>query len=186
MHMAHLLERRGETVERVAIIDGPPPRRRHVDDAQLLGWFLNDLDLGITRGMLTPADLRLMVTAPLHEALADALEFVAYRGLHGVDAASLQPAWDVFRRVVRACHDHDAPPVAADLLVVKAAAATVEEFLDHPAAESPDWGWAAHTTGRVDTVIVPGTHHTLLREPLVDHVAEAMSAPAPLVTARTG
>jgi pyochelin synthetase len=52
--------------------------------------------------------------------------------------------------------------LAADITVVRAEHSTVSEFADHPHAPAPDWGWAALTSGTVDTTTVPGTHHTLL------------------------
>jgi thioesterase domain-containing protein len=81
----------------------------------------------------------------------------------------------VFRGVVRACHDYRAPRVAAGITVLRAADGRVTEFEGHPCSATPDWGWAALTTGAVTTAPVPGTHHALLVDPQVAAVADAIA-----------
>jgi amino acid adenylation domain-containing protein len=146
--LAHRLERRGERVERLVVIDAPAPSTpRPVREEDVLRWFREDLDTGA--GAAGPAP--------------------------GPDRAELAAALAVFRGVVRACHDYHPPPVTADITLVRAAQGTVTEFADHPYGGSPDWGWKALTTGSVAAVTVPGTHHSLLAGPHVVAVSEAVT-----------
>jgi thioesterase domain-containing protein len=47
---------------------------------------------------------------------------------------------------------------------------------EHRGDGSPDLGWRGPVTGPVDSVTVPGTHMTVLREPQVEAVARAVAA----------
>jgi yersiniabactin nonribosomal peptide synthetase len=154
--MARQLERDGERVEGVVLIDTPAPLQHGpLDEPDSLLWFLQDLDIGFDPAAVE----REQVPATLSEAL----QWLAARGIRsGFEAAQLQPILDVFRATLRATRTWRAVPVDADLLVIKAQFGTVGEFAGHPAAHEADWGWGAFTRGRVQARVVPGNHYTLL------------------------
>ncbi|MGX1887245.1 amino acid adenylation domain-containing protein [Streptomyces sp. NPDC055287] len=165
--MARLLEARGERVERVVVIDSPAPEEpREVDDAQLLLWFLEDLGIGFTPGLVAVEAVR--ATRDLTDAgrLARALELGRAAGMPASDAdpADLATALAVFRGVVRGCNSYRAAPVGAALTVLRAEEGVVSEFDGHPRASAADWGWGAYTRGGVRAASVPGTHYTLLTD----------------------
>jgi pyochelin synthetase len=161
--MAHQLESAGQVVDRVVVIDAPAPvAARVIDDATVLLWFLEDLDIGFTPGHLDAELRRQLATG---DGLATALALAREQGFAAdLDPASLAATFAVFRGVVRACHDYHAPEIAADLTVLRARDGTVSEFADHPYAAAPDWGWRSLTTGEVTCRSIAGTHHTLLTE----------------------
>jgi amino acid adenylation domain-containing protein len=173
--LARLLERRGHHVERLAILDSPSPAEpRALDDTRLLLWFVEDLGLGFDAGGVDEDAVCALSALPEPEALAAVLTLAA-RGGSAPDPATLAEPLAVFRGVVRACNAYQATPIAADLAVVRASEGSVSEFADHPGAASPDWGWAALTTGSVACAAVPATHHSLLAPQHAAAVAEAVS-----------
>jgi pyochelin synthetase len=156
--MAAQLERRGEPVQGLLVLDAPAPTEpRTVDDLTVLLWFLEDLDLGVDL-----SGLRLGGIAE-PDRLTAALAEVAPE----LDPVSLAPTFEVFGRVVAACNDYRPGGLAADIAVVRAGEGAVTEFAGHPYGDRSDWGWAELTRGRTVTGTAPGSHHTLLapREP---------------------
>jgi len=184
--LAHQLERRGEVVDRVVMMDAPAPVAAHaVDDVTSLLWFLEDLDIGFDAGRVTDDVLRELAALPddarFGRALAvahDARDARDARDPVGrevdADRVDLVNTLAVFRGVVRACNRYRAPTVAADITVLRARQGRVTEFADHPCLGSPDWGWGSLTSGRVDAVAVPGTHRTMLGARHVAAVAAAI------------
>jgi len=154
LELAHQLEREGEKVARIVVIDSPAPAApRLVAESELMPWFLED------------------------HGLADDCQGASPEGTGPFpDRADLAAAFAVFRGVVRACHAYHAATVSAPVSVLRAAHGTVSEFGGHPSAAAPDWGWAARTTGPVTTISIPGTHHTLLEDPQVTAVSQAIRA----------
>ncbi|MDJ1133700.1 amino acid adenylation domain-containing protein [Streptomyces iconiensis] len=191
VEVVRLLEARGEQVERLVVIDSPAPvaPRAAADETQLLLWFLEDLDIGFDPGSPGASEVAGPEGTPVEERLAHALEALRDRGLTGAGtigagtpgAASYQrelaDTFAVFRAVVEGCDRYSASPVAAGITVLRARDGQVSEFADHPHAEAPDWGWSALTTGAVDSLTVPGTHHTLLTGASVAIVAGALNSP---------
>lgn len=193
--VVRLLEERGDRVERLAVVDSPAPvaPRAPAGDTQLLLWFLEDLDIGFDPHAPGAAELAGPEGVPASVRLGHALDALRGRGLAdtGLDHEELVGTFAVFRAVVEGCDRYTASPVAADITVLRARDGHVSEFADHPFAAAPDWGWAALTTGAVDTLTVPGTHHTLLAGASVAIVADALdgtpSRPAdPVDAARDG
>ncbi|CAM5281508.1 non-ribosomal peptide synthetase [Streptomyces spiroverticillatus] len=179
--VVRLLEARGDRVERLAVVDSPAPTAPHApaDEAQLLLWFLEDLDLGFDPHAPGAAALTGPEGPAPAERLRHALEALRERGLAtGLDPDELADTFTVFRAVVDGCDRHTASPVAADITVLRARDGQVSEFADHPCADAPDWGWAALTTGALDVLTVPGTHHTLLAGASVETVAAALDGTA--------
>jgi pyochelin synthetase len=172
--MARQLEAAGQAVRQVLVLDTPAPGHEapDVDEAGLLCWFLEDLDVGFHAERDGPRLRPALNGGGLAEALA--LAAADHPGAGGLDAGELAPVLAVFRSVVTACRGYRPRPIAAGIAVVRAADGAVSEFAGHPDAGRPDWGWAALTTGRVATATVPGSHHTLLAEPHVGAVAAAV------------
>ncbi len=167
--LAHRLEAGGQIVEQVAVIDAPAPHTpREIDDAALLLWFLEDLEVSLGPDEIGADEAGRLATLPTEQAVAAAVELARRHGAAGLDPADLVSALAVFRGVVRASNAYRPPRIAADITVLRAAHGVVSEFADHPEANSPGWGWASLTTGVVCTATVPGTHHTLLA---AEHVA---------------
>ncbi|HJV63287.1 MAG TPA: amino acid adenylation domain-containing protein, partial [Albitalea sp.] len=163
--MARQLEREGETVEAVVLIDTPAPMQQElIDEADLLRWFLQDLDIGFDP--MSPD------AAHLPRTLEGALRTLRERGIEApVDAASLQPVFDVFRATVQATRSYRPSAIAADLLVLKARDGAVGEFIGHPAARDAEWGWRPFTRGRAQGRLVDGDHYSLLAPPQLACVA---------------
>ncbi|WP_051722715.1 non-ribosomal peptide synthetase [Streptomyces albus] len=176
--VVRLLEARGDRVERLVVVDSPAPLgpRPPADETQLLLWFLEDLDIGFDPQAPGAAELAGPAGLPVSDRLGHALDALQRRGLAGagLDRAELAGTFAVFRAVVEGCDRYTASPVAADITVLRARDGQVSEFAGHPFAAAPDWGWAELTTGAVDTLTVPGTHHTLLAGATVDIVADAL------------
>ncbi|PZH20818.1 hypothetical protein C1I97_00810 [Streptomyces sp. NTH33] len=180
--VVRLLEERGETVERLAVVDSPAPlpgagpAEAPVDETRMLLWFLEDLDIGFDARTPGAEGLPGPAGAPVEERLGTALDALRERGLAtpGTDRRELADTFAVFRAVVDACNRYTASPVAADITVLRATEGQVSEFAGHPHADDPDWGWSALTTGAVTTRRVPGTHHTLLSGTSADIVADAL------------
>ncbi|TXS39651.1 non-ribosomal peptide synthetase [Streptomyces sp. t39] len=180
--VVRLLEERGESVERLVVVDSPAPlpgvraAEDPVDETRMLLWFLEDLDIGFDARTPGAGTLTGPAGAPVAERLGTALDALRERGLAtpGTDRGELADTFAVFRAVVDACNRFAASPVAADVTVLRATDGQVSEFAGHPHADDPDWGWSALTTGAVDTRRVPGTHHTLLSGPSADIVADAL------------
>jgi amino acid adenylation domain-containing protein len=175
LEMARRLEERGEKVDRVVVIDAPAPLApRDVDDARVLLWFLEDLDVGLETGRIDPEKLRGLDGRPAAERIDGALRLLRATGT-GLDPAELARTLEVFRGVVRACNAYKATGITADITVIRARDGSVGEFADHPFSAAPDWGWSSLTTGDVRAVSVPGTHHTLLTSRYVSAVADEVN-----------
>ncbi|MGH3313488.1 MAG: amino acid adenylation domain-containing protein, partial [Streptomyces sp.] len=178
--VVRLLEARGDRVERLAVIDSPAPvaPRANADETQLLLWFLEDLDIGFDPNAPGVSELPGPEGPQASVRLGRALDALRERGLAdtGLDREGLADTFAVFRAVVEGCDRYTASPVAADITVLRARDGQVSEFADHPFAADPDWGWSALTTGAVNVLSVPGTHHTLLGGASVDIVADALDS----------
>jgi thioesterase domain-containing protein len=75
--------------------------------------------------------------------------------------------------------------ISADLTVVRVDDDVVDEFSTHPHRDQSDWGWHGRTRGKVRCVRVPGTHHSFLREPLVERWCSLLSEVEPAAVGRT-
>lgn len=180
--MARQLEAAGETVERVVMIDAPAPLQpAPVDDATLLRWFVEDLDLGVDAAAVAVADDD--AAAPPAMRLARAL--AALPAAEGLDAQRLAPVLQVFCAVVRATRRYRLrESIAAPITVAKAREQRVTEFADHPGAALADWAWGPWSRTGVQAFELPGTHHTLLLAPQVEALAQALQPACPLEPTR--
>ncbi|MET8042731.1 amino acid adenylation domain-containing protein [Micromonospora sp. NPDC005215] len=183
LELAHRLEQRGETVERLAVIDAPAPGVPFVpDDATLLLWFVEDLGLGFDPASVDIEERRRLAALPAAEQLDRALAIARQRlGRDlGVGPADLAATWAVFRGVVVACHAYSAPVVSADLVLLRAGRGRVSEFPEYGASPAGHWGWAARTTGRITEQVLDADHRGVLTGPYVRAVANALTAPRPV------
>jgi pyochelin synthetase len=181
VELARRLERRGDTVERLVVIDSPAPEQpgapgaAQADEAAMLLWFLEDLDVGFDPAKAGPRARAELAAATEPERLGRAVALARAQGLDLPDAADLALSWPVFRGIVTACHRYRAGTIAADVTVIRAAHGRVSEFAGHPHTGSPAWGWDALTTGRTTATTTDGSHHTLLTRTHVAAVAALMT-----------
>jgi thioesterase domain-containing protein len=139
----------------------------------LILWFLEDLNIGYPVGCLSPDELA--TTAP-EQQLSTALKLTLERTtLHAqVSAQQLEPIFKVFQGIVTATCNYRASTIAAPMLIVRAQDNQVSEFFDHPAGQAQDWGWSPYTTGIVRSHCLAGNHYTLLNEPHLQAVVQAI------------
>ncbi|HEX5686529.1 MAG TPA: amino acid adenylation domain-containing protein [Ideonella sp.] len=162
--MAAQLRRVGRTVERVVLVDTPAPAALPaVSGADLLAWFVEDLNLG-------PQAIALTGEVAIEGSHAERLERVSARlraaGLAlTASADELAPIYRTFEAVVLANRAYRAPRIDVELLILRADAGCVSEFALHPCADELDWGWRQHTSGQAHAHSVSGTHHSLLEPP---------------------
>ncbi|MGZ3240265.1 MAG: thioesterase domain-containing protein, partial [Burkholderiaceae bacterium] len=160
--MARQLERDGETVERVVMLDTPAPLQHEaIDDLVMLGWFLEDLNIGFDA---VRTDLRALVGMEPSRQLAAALPLLKRSQSMDVelDLHQMELVYNVFRSIIHACRDYRPTPIGAPISVLRAKEGRVSEFIGHPADRKPDWGWSSFTRGQVTSAIVPGNHYTIL------------------------
>jgi len=163
--MARQLESEGQTVERVMMFDAPSPLQHDpVDDATMLAWFIEDLNIGAEIGNIDLPALVNRNKTP-SEQLAAALPIINKSQMLDVefDQKQMEPIYAVFHNVVNACRRyHPASNIRAPIVVLRAKEGSVSEFVGHPADREPDWGWSSFTRGGTASVTVPGNHHTML------------------------
>jgi amino acid adenylation domain-containing protein len=177
VEMAAQLEAAGELVQQVFILDGPSPvDHGELSDERLLLWFLEDLAIGFPVERLK--DER-FTGQTLEEQLRKATALLPAGGGVGLDLAQLSSTFQIFRDLIVAGNHYQPKTISADLTVVRVEEDIVDEFSTHPHRNESDWGWRGFTRGRVRCVRVPGTHHSFLREPLVDLWCSLLSDAVP-------
>jgi len=164
--MAAQLEAAEEAVRQVFILDGPAPvDHGELSDEQLLLWFLEDLAIGFPVERLKGEKL----TGQTFEGqLRRAAALLPAGAGMELDLTQLSSNFQIFRDLIAAGSRYAPQTIAADLTVVRVEEDVVDEFSTHPQRHESDWGWGSFTRGRVRCVRVAGTHHSFLREPLVD------------------
>ncbi len=170
--MARMLEVAGEEVELLALIDSRIHEEASFavdpDSPGALASFL--LHLGVAGEQIARAAEGGATLGP-RERLQRAWEAAcAADAVPGdLDLARFERLWSVFRANVGAAAAYRPQPCAADLLLVLA-----EEGAALAAGESARW--EALTSGSVRSVIIPGDHFSLVREPQVRQVAALLAA----------
>ncbi|NNB89170.1 non-ribosomal peptide synthase/polyketide synthase, partial [Corallococcus exiguus] len=167
--MAHQLREAGEAVELVAMIDSYIPEtvsdsEPDLDRTLAVGMFAQDL-MGVSLADLD-VDTAELATLEPEAALAKVLESAARSGAlpPGVDATALFQVFEANLEAARRYH-----PPAMEQRVVRFQA---EELVDETG--TGDGGWAALVGDRLESHRLPGTHYTLLRDPVVQSVAELL------------
>jgi len=172
--IAAQLEAAGQKVDQLLILDGPAPvRHDRLGDEQLLLWFLEDLALGLPLDRLSGERFDGL---PLQEQLRRASALLGDGNGGPVDLEPLLSTFEIFRDIIVAGTRYEPATIAADLTVVRVEQDVVDEFSTHPDCDAADWGWSRFATGNVRCLRVPGTHHTFLKEPLVDDWYELLGA----------
>ncbi|MDB5815273.1 MAG: hypothetical protein JWN23_2390 [Rhodocyclales bacterium] len=160
--MASQLRAQGREVRGLVIVDSPPPTLHvQVDEAVLLRWFVEDLNLsGVTRAMLDAIEA---VVGDDAQQLRAALQQLARQGVSlPQESEQLAAIFVVFKAIVRANRNYRPAANDVDVLVLRAADGLVSEFSNHPHAAHPAWGWDTLSGGTAAGCFVPGTHYTLL------------------------
>lgn len=175
--MAAQLERAGEPIAELLLLDGPVPQSHaELDDRQLLTWFIDDLGLGVPLDCLRQESF---------VGLSDEAQLIRGADLVGLskrpefDLPTLLASFRTFRNLVVASTHYQPGMIGCDLTVVQAAEQIVREFSTHPDCERSDWGWGRHTRGRVRCIAAPGNHYTFLSQPLVARWAAALVSQPP-------
>jgi len=168
--MARLLQARGEAVELLALVDPPAPGAEAAaapDEVALLAGFVMHLGLAPERIPLSREQAAALAPA---RRLERAWEAVRAADLvpDDLELARFEALWTVFRANAAAAAAYRPAPGASDLLLVLA------EERAAPAAVQTE-RWKALTTGAVRSVVLPGTHFTLVREPHVAALAASLA-----------
>ncbi|WAS89436.1 non-ribosomal peptide synthase/polyketide synthase [Corallococcus sp. NCRR] len=156
--MAYQLREAGEAVELVAMIDSyvpetVPDSEPDLDRTLAAGLFAQDL--GVSLEALAP-------DASIMEVLEAAVQAGALPP--GVDATAL---FQVFEANLEAARRYHPPAMEQHVLRIHAE--------ERDESRPIDGGWAALVGEQLESHELPGTHHTLLREPTVQSVAELLA-----------
>ncbi len=168
--MARQLEAAGQRVERLVLVDTPPPGTKPAGtdgDAALLAGFARHLEIPLERIAVSQEELLALAPA---ERLQRAWEVARDAGVvpSDVDLAHFRPLWEVFRANDGAIREYAGGTCAADLLLLRAAGRA-------PGAPGEIEEWAGLTSGRTDARTVPGDHFSMMREPYVRALAAELS-----------
>jgi thioesterase domain-containing protein len=173
--MAAQLEQSGAHVDRVILIDCPAPRVHTPADAfTKLRWFFEDLNMGLPTEVLTDTWLSAL---PDEQRFGQTVALMNKRVQGALDEGQLFQIFRAFDAIVDAVLRYRPQAIRADLLVLRATDGSVSEFAGHPHTQEPDWGWLGLTSGALTCDRVVGSHHTVLRKPGVDAIANWL-APA--------
>ncbi|RKG96951.1 amino acid adenylation domain-containing protein, partial [Corallococcus carmarthensis] len=171
--MAYQLREAGEAVELVAMIDSyvpetVPDTEPNLDRTLAVGLFAQDL-MGVSLADLD-VDTAELATQEPDAALATVLEASARTGAlpPGVDAVNATALFQVFEANLEAARRYHPPAMDQRVLRIQA---------DDPADDTGtgDGGWTALVGDRLESHRLPGNHYTLLREPVVQAVAELLA-----------
>ena len=184
--MAHQLRNAGEEVELLALFDSLAPVRSRgeesgfgsagetaeptaePDDALLLAGLARDLG-GLSGRPVAIAPAELAGLAP-EAGLARVIERVRAAGAlpAGLSAEQIGRLWRVFRANVRAVRAYTPRPAAGRTAIFVT--------LGNPERDSlgADLGWGRLVGGALAVSDLPGDHYSLLREPDVESLADAL------------
>ncbi len=161
--MARQLEQSGETVSLLAMLDAPASAATRYDARDALAQFVEHL--GLPTGAVEKFQ-RLDPQAQLRAVLEQAQR----SGLAPPDLelSELRRQLEVFTHNIRAMHDYTPAPYAGRI--------TLFEAEESAAGANPhEFGWDRLADGGVARYVVPGNHHTLLRQPHVAKVARQLA-----------
>jgi amino acid adenylation domain-containing protein len=169
--MARQLRESGEEVALLAMFDSAAPARDEeieaVDDATLMSWFARDLAVPVGKTLTVPAEV--LRTLPGEEMFDEVLRRAKAAGVIAQDApvAQLQRAFQVYLANGLALRDFQPGIYDGPVHYFRAA--------EEP-GEDPAIRWQAFTTQPIRSARVPGTHNTMLYEPHVRTLADALTA----------
>ncbi|HEV2735239.1 MAG TPA: alpha/beta fold hydrolase, partial [Longimicrobiaceae bacterium] len=164
--MARQLEAAGETVERLVLIDSRSPRLDHPDakvprnELHLVRMFARDLGLPANRLPVPDAEAR---DGGEVAYLGKVLDAAGAAGLlpRRLDLARMQHLYGIFRINVQAMHEYRPGGYGGRITLLRSRQRPLAERLFRSRAA----GWERVARGGVEVRTVPGTHHTMLREP---------------------
>jgi thioesterase domain-containing protein len=164
----------GRAVSALVLIDSfEPPDPARVDSTDLLLLFADGLiraqePAGASKALPTATELRSMPWAEQHRAV---LSLLADTGVVPPGAEDfVQDRMNVFNAIMAAAggRGHRTYDGRIDLL----------HAAQSPGREMSAY-WSARTTGRVARHELPGDHYTMMRPPIVEHVARALQGVLP-------
>ncbi|HVR99644.1 MAG TPA: non-ribosomal peptide synthase/polyketide synthase, partial [Thermoanaerobaculia bacterium] len=178
--MARQLERQGEAVAPVALIDSFAPEgqerpQRIVADGELVALFARDISrqFGLSLPPLLPDFGEL--------AAEDALRWLSAKAERagllppGAESREVKRRFAVFQANFRLLEGYAGGPCAAPVILFKAA--------ERPAESASDLGWGRLSQGPIEVHELSGDHYTLLQQPHVQTLAallrERLGACAP-------
>ncbi|MEV4442709.1 amino acid adenylation domain-containing protein, partial [Streptomyces sp. NPDC049577] len=190
--MARQLRAAGEETARVVLLDtvavGPGARRGAYSDEALLGWFFWEL-LWLHRGGSSPVAVVPEELTTLDEKFSFIADLAAREGVLPADGADalVRRLFRVYAANWRATVDHRPGLADQDIVLLRASEPLPEVLRSmHGAAGTrytdPANGWREVTTGAVHVVPVPGDHLTIMEEPYVADVAQAIAELTDAVT----
>ncbi|HEY0735280.1 MAG TPA: amino acid adenylation domain-containing protein, partial [Herpetosiphonaceae bacterium] len=168
--MARQLERQGQRVERLILIDSSPPlpQSEPIDEVDLLVGFARDL--GGLFGKLLPITADELRSQEPHVRLDYVLEQARQHGLvpPDVDLEQMRRLATLFQANQRAAQNYTPQPIAQHVILLEAG-----DLLG--AGPRPDLAQAWQPlASSVESYSVPGNHYTLLHAPQVQIVAERL------------
>jgi thioesterase domain-containing protein len=176
--MAQELRRQGETVEVLALFDShatttaqPPPPSRELEEARMAILFARSAAAELFGGTLPHSDEELALMSPdallrlLLEESQKAGVVIPEAGIEQVRALRA-----VFEANLRAVERYVPRPYPGPVTLFRAAEAP-------PSTPEPgDLGWGALAAGGLEVHQVPGHHHSILRAPNVQVLADRLRA----------
>jgi amino acid adenylation domain-containing protein len=170
--MARQLIERGEEVAVLALLDAPAPRGEpeEVDEAKILSFFAMEAGLEVASEALRPLDPE--------ERLVYLADLAIRAGLLAEETREAELRFmkrrlAVFRACLQAGQRYLPPPQPVRIALLRAR----ERLLiagEDPGAADPHLGWSAYTSEPVTVHSVPGNHATMMRNPHLQGVAEAL------------
>ncbi|HYU34239.1 MAG TPA: thioesterase domain-containing protein, partial [Thermoanaerobaculia bacterium] len=175
--MARQLEARGETVERVVLIDSFAPgatAEEPLSGGALVASFTHDLARLLGLGLAgAPAGLAGLETDAALRRLCEQAQGMGILP-PGMELADLEQRFSTFAANHRAMARYRGGPANAPLLLIRAG---------EPASGEPDRGWSRLSGNPVEVDEIPGDHYALLREPAVERLASLLRERARMASA---
>ena len=172
--MAAQLQKKNRLVQDIVMFDCPAPLlHTPIDNRTLLSWFLEDLasDLALNLPVAELVDSAGVLPDDPGEQLARIFAIQEARGEKlPLDPTQMTAIYRVFAGVVQGSRRYRATRVDVDVLLIRAESGVVSEFMGHPCAHEPDWGWQRFCN-EIGTASLPGSHYTLLSDATVEQVA---------------
>ncbi len=191
VEMAAQLERAGETVERVVLVDARPTHNArqlafldHMVSDRAATLALVGRHLATLSGRPSPVDYRDLAALPAEARMTAFYEKIAEIEVFDASMMSgfVRRFVDDFSRCHDILRDHRSAPCRAPLLLLRATSVS-EPYpgfpsMEVPLSEDPDpsYGWAALSAGGCEVRPVPGTHESLIFAPHVETLGAVLRA----------
>ena len=169
--MARQLESAGQKVGLLAILDAPAPAvMLDPDEILLMLDFAEVMGLGPESIKLSREDALQMSVS---ERLAYVLDQAQREGTMPpeITLATIEKLWDVYEKNVQSLFAYDVRPYGGAAILFRTAD-TANNYLK----EGDAMGWDEFITGGVQVEDLPGTHHTIVKQPHVEILASRMRA----------